>query len=106
MSGACKIDVKNIDTKNFTVDVSGACNGNFSGTVNNLNLDLSGATKINTVDLKCTNANVDLSGASKLDVFCENELIIDASGASKVYVHGDPNSTKTDLSGASSISYK
>ena len=106
LSGACKINVDDIDSDDFTVDVSGACKGIFSGNVKNLNLDLSGASKLNTVELKAENLNIDLSGASKLDVHCENSLIIDASGASKVTVYGDPKTTKTDFSGASSVKFK
>ncbi len=106
LSGACKINVDDIDSDDFTVDVSGACKGVFSGNVKNLNLELSGASKLNTVELKAENLNIDLSGASKLDVHCENSLIIDASGASKVTVYGDPKTTKTDFSGASSVKFK
>ena len=106
LSGACKIDVKHIDATQFNVDVSGACKGKLSGKVTNLNMDLSGATKLNTVDLIAQNLNIDMSGASKLDVHCENELKVEASGASKINVYGDPKSSKTDFSGASSISYK
>ena len=105
LSGACKINVENIKSENFRVDVSGACKGSLSGKVENLNLDLSGATKFNTVDLKAKNLNIDISGASKLDVFCENALTVDASGASKIIVYGDPQKTKTDISGASSIEF-
>ena len=106
LSGACKIDIKDIDSYDFSVDVSGACKGKLSGKVETLNLDLSGATKLNTVDLISKDVNIDMSGASKLDIYCENNLSIDASGACKIYVYGDPKSTKTDLSGASSINYK
>jgi nicotinate-nucleotide pyrophosphorylase len=106
LSGACKINVDNIETDNFTVDVSGACKGTFSGNVKNLNLDLSGATKLNTVALKAKNLNIDMSGASRLEVYCNNSLTVDASGASKITVYGDPQKTKTDFSGASSVKFK
>ncbi len=106
LSGACKIDIENIASKNFTVDVSGACKGVFSGTVKNLNLDLSGATKLNTVELKAENLNADMSGASNLKVYCSNTLNVDGSGASKITVYGNPKTVKTDFSGASSINFK
>ena len=106
LSGACKIDIENIDSENFNIDVSGACKGTFSGKVENLTLDLSGATKLNTVDLKAKNLNIDMSGASKLEVYCDNNFVVDASGASKITVYGDPKTTKTDFSGASSVKFK
>lgn len=106
LSGACKINIENIKTDDFTMDVSGACKGTLSGKVENLSLDLSGATKLNTVDLKTQNLNIDMSGASKLEVHCENSLTVDASGASKIIVFGDPKTTKTDFSGASSVKFK
>ena len=106
LSGACKINVENIKTDDFTVDVSGACKGTLSGNVENLTLDLSGATKLNTVELKAKNLNIDMSGASKLEVHCENSFTADGSGASKIIVYGDPKTTKTDFSGASSVKFK
>jgi len=106
LSGACKIDVRNISTDNFSVDASGACKGTLSGNVENLNIELSGATKLNTVELIAKNLNINMSGASNLEVYCDNSLTVDASGASKVIVYGDPKKTKTDLSGVSSISQK
>ncbi len=106
LSGACKINIENIKTDNFRMDVSGACKGVLSGTVENLNLDLSGATKLNTVELIAQNLNIDMSGASKLKVYCENSLTVDGSGASKITVYGNPKTTKTDFSGASSVNFK
>lgn len=106
LSGACKINIENIDSKNFTIDVSGACKGVFSGTVKNLNLDLSGASKLNTVELKAQNVNTDMSGASSLKIHCTNSLNVDGSGASKITVYGNPKTVETDFSGASSINFK
>ncbi len=106
LSGACKINIENIETDNFRMDVSGASKGVLSGTVENLNLDLSGATKLNTVELIAQNLNIDMSGASKLKVYCENSLTVDGAGASKITVYGNPKTTKTDFSGASSVNFK
>ena len=106
LSGACKINVEDINTENFNMDISGACKGTLSGTVENLNLDLSGATKLNTVKLIAKNLIVDMSGASKLEVYCENSLSVDGSGASKITVYGNPKKIKTDFSGVSSVNFK
>ena len=76
----------------------------FSGSTKKLDIELSGATKLNTSDLKAVDVTVDVSGASKCSVYSSSSLIADASGASKIVIYGDPPKVDTDVSGASSIS--
>jgi len=106
LSGACKIDVVGIESNTFSIDMSGACKGTFSGSTEILDIDLSGATKINSVELKAKNVTLDVSGASKCSVYSSESLFIEASGASKIVIYGDPSKIETDLSGASSITSK
>ncbi|MCF6271038.1 MAG: DUF2807 domain-containing protein [Melioribacteraceae bacterium] len=106
LSGASKIEVDGIESNTFSISMSGACKGNFSGNTEMLDIDLSGATKINSVELKAKDVTLDVSGASKCSVFSSNSLSVDASGASKIVIYGDPSKIETDLSGASSITSK
>jgi hypothetical protein len=103
LSGACKINADGINSENFAIEFSGACSGNVSGKSNNVNVDLSGASKLNASELKSSNVKVDVSGASKCDIFSDNSLFVDASGASFVKVFGNPKDLKSDLSGASKV---
>jgi len=103
LSGACKINADGINSENFAIEFSGACSGSVSGKSKNVNVDLSGATKLNASELKSSNVKVDVSGASKCEIFSDNSLSVDASGASSVKVYGNPQDLKTDLSGASKI---
>ena len=71
-----------------------------------LNVYISGATKVHADDLKAVNASVEASGASYVGVSVTGELNSDISGASRVEYSGTPASIITKRSGASSVSSK
>jgi hypothetical protein len=74
--------------------------------VQDLELDASGASKINAENLKTVKVRADVSGASKAEVFVTDTLNADASGASKIIFSGEPKTVNKSASGASSISAK
>ena len=122
-SGASKIIVENlIEASNVNIYLSGA--SNFSGELNvdQLFADVSGASVLNIAgfsndfELEASGASVfsdyefitstidaDLSGASNATLTIEDEIYIEASGASILRYKGDALITHQDLSGASSI---
>jgi CxxC motif-containing protein len=106
LSGACKINVVGVNSNRFSIDMSGACKGTLSGKTEELTIDLSGATKIDCSELIAKNVDLDVSGASKCKIYSSNSLFVDASGASKITVLGNPPILKSDISGASSIKSK
>ena len=68
-------------------------------------LEVSGASKMSLDNVSNENLQIDASGASKITIAGETaNLIIDASGASGVKVFA-ANQLKADASGASSVSY-
>lgn len=102
-SGVNKVYAKNIQSERLTVDLSGAGYIRLSGEVGKFTADVSGASKLEAGDLICKSAAVDVSGASHAVVFADENLVVDASGASKVKYLGEPKNIVTDVSGVSSI---
>lgn len=108
------------------IDLSGACNVTFEGSfkADELDVELSGASKLNKLDVKgkkldfsCSGASngtmsgdfsdkadLDLSGASKM-TFTGNskEMSAEISGASNLTCRGKFNSVETGCSGASKL---
>jgi len=107
-------DAKKIITKveKGTLEIYHREKTNFSGemvltvTFKNIQkLDCSGAVELSSASLvKCTNLELDLSGASKIELeITAEKLDVDISGAGKVLLKGKAKNTDIDISGTGSI---
>lgn len=101
-SGATKLNLS-MEAQEAHFDFSGASKINLEGSIKNCYFEGSGATEINADDMETQNCTVDISGATKANIFVQNQLSVDASGASKIRYKGDAKIVNQDLSGASSI---
>lgn len=102
ISGASSGKV-NSKAQNFDIELSGASKLNISGVANYASISVSGVAEVNAYNLMLNNAEVDASGASKINLSVIQELEADASGVSKINYKGNPQSVKSDLSGAANI---
>ncbi len=104
--GACSIIINNFKTENLEFDLSGATKIKANLDIaDNLNLESSGASKINLEGVS-KNTSFDLSGASKItteNFIVSKSLNIKSSGASKINLNGKAKNASFDLSGASKI---
>ncbi len=105
-SGANNIDVENLSGAEFNVDLSGAGNVKVRGEVDRFNVELSGAGSINAKELKAKDVRVSVSGAASADVYASRNLDASVSGVGSIDYYGNPEKTKTDVSGVGSISRK
>lgn len=121
VSGVVNLTAKDIDSSTFNFGASGASKATLEGTVTELDVELSGAGKINLSALTAENLTLDVSGAGKVELptgvqdakfdlsgacsITGGEIVnleVDSSGASKVDVQvtGD---VRAEASGASTI---
>lgn len=105
-SGANKINITDIDSRKFVLDISGANNAVLEGRTDYFNIDMSGATKLYADDFLAKEVKIDCSGASKAEIYASKSLDADASGASKIYFYGNTENVRTDVSGVGKISRK
>jgi len=101
-SGASEIDL-GIEAVQIGIDVSGASKVSLRGSAENLSVDGSGASKIYAADLQCEIVNVNISGASYAEVWADDKLSVEASGASKVKYKGSVTNIRQSTSGASDV---
>ena len=90
VSGAGKINVSGLNNERFEIDSSGAPNITASGTTKVVDIDSSGAAKIDTHKLQAGRAVVDSKGVSKIDIDVKDQLDVTISGPSHVTYEGDP----------------
>jgi hypothetical protein len=106
LSGASKVIADNATGENIRISCSGASSAEVSGTFESLKLDLSGASEALLGELTSKKANLSLSGASNATVNVSEFVEIDASGASRTTILGNPKEVKKDSSGASKVTLK
>jgi putative autotransporter adhesin-like protein len=95
VSGAGKIDIKDLKNDKFEIDSSGAPTISASGNTKVIDIDSSGAGKIDTHELHASRGVVDSKGVSRIDLDVSDQLDVKISGPSSVYYKGDPVVTKT-----------
>lgn len=95
VSGAGKIDITGMKNDRFEIDSSGAPVINVAGTTKVVDIDTSGAARIDAHKLHASRAVIDTKGASKVDVDVIDQLDVTISGPSRVTYEGDPTVNKT-----------
>jgi hypothetical protein len=73
---------------------------------NDMEIEVSGASRADLEKFHARNVDVNLSGASEATVYVSETLDIEASGASRLYFIGNPTIGEIDISGASTIKHK
>ena len=106
VSGASSGVVANVKADSLELKASGASKIKIDGEAQSLKADASGASTIDAEGLKVADADIEASGASKATVSANNDLKVDASGASKISYIGEPKNIKQNSSGASSVTKK
>lgn len=87
----------------LNVDLSGASHLDISGIANDVDVEASGASVIRDYGLETNTLEADLSGASKMYVTVDEGIELKASGASVLHYKGSAHITNQDLSDASAI---
>jgi hypothetical protein len=90
VSGAGHIEIKGMNNDKFELDSSGAPSISVAGNTKMLDIDTTGAAKIDTHSLHATRAVVDSKGVSKVDLDVVEQLDVTVSGPSLITYKGDP----------------
>jgi Putative auto-transporter adhesin, head GIN domain len=90
VSGAGKIDIKEMQSDTFAIDSEGAPYITVAGNTKVLNIDSNGAGKIDTYNLRASKGAVECNGATIVDLYVADELNVKVNGPSVVTYKGDP----------------
>lgn len=105
VSGAGSIDISGMKNEKFEIDSSGAPTIKVSGVTKVIDIDTSGAARIDTHKLHASRGVVDSKGVSKIDVDVRDELDIKIAGPSLVTYEGNPTVNQT-ISGPGKLQKK
>ena len=95
VSGAGRIEIKDMKNDRFEIDSNGAPNINVSGSTKAVDINSNGAAKIDTQNLHAARAVVESNGVSRIDLDVTEQLDVTVSGPSSVTYKGDPVVNKT-----------
>jgi hypothetical protein len=102
LSGASRF-YGDIQTSDLFADVSGASKMNISGSSDFFHVEASGASVCKDYGFVTDNLHADISGASSIMLTVQNEIEVEASGASNLSYKGSGVVVYQDISGASSV---
>jgi Putative auto-transporter adhesin, head GIN domain len=101
-SGAARVELHGASAESLSLRLTGASGVVADGRCDRLELNLSGASRSDTPGLRSLRVLAAVSGASHALLRVEDELVVNASGASVLEYFGDPLVTST-VSGASTV---
>jgi putative autotransporter adhesin-like protein len=101
-SAAARLVLTGFETDRLEVRLSGASSAETAGSVDELAIDASGASRFQGFELRSRSVRATLSGASYAQLRADSSLVADVSGASTLEYRGDPV-VVSNVSGASVI---
>ena len=112
LSGGSSVTANSLIASKLDLDFSGASWAQLNGSVENLELDFTGASELRTevVDhvyaFACMNCESALSGASKANLHCDGRIYGSLSGGSEIRYTGNADTENCHLSGGSKVIHK
>jgi hypothetical protein len=106
ISGAVKLTVKQLSGPTFALESTGASEVSLDGSVDQLLVDMTGASQLTADDLKAKTAEISTTGAADAEVAVSDSLKVVITGAGKVTYSGNPPTNKKQITGAGSIRRK
>ena len=106
MRGAVKLTAKQLSGPTFALESKGASEVTLDGSVDQLLVDMTGASQLAADRLQAKTAEISTTGAGDADVAVSDTLKVVITGAGKVTYSGNPSSIKKQITGAGSIRHK
>ena len=104
ISGASKLK-GSLTADDADIEISGASRAELSGIINELYLEVSGASTADFTDFSANYTEAEVSGASTANLYVNETLKADISGASTINYKGEAKLGRLEISGASSLNH-
>ena len=104
--GAIKLTAKQLSGSSFGLESTGASEVSLAGNIDQLFVDMTGASQLSAVGLQAKTAEISTTGAGDADVAVTDTLKVIITGAGKVTYSGNPTTIDKRITGAGSIRHK
>lgn len=103
LEGAADIDVINIDSDNFELEIDGAGDVTLEGTCGSLTIEINGAGDIDAEDLKCKSVDATINGAGDIDAYASESVVAVLNGVGDITICGNPERVRPRIHGFGSF---
>jgi hypothetical protein len=105
-SGAVKLDAKQLSGTRFAVESRGASRVSLDGNIDELFVDMTGASELAASNLQTKVSEISTTGAADAEIAVAEKLKVAITGAGKITYSGNPATIEKHISGAGSIRHK
>jgi hypothetical protein len=106
ISGAVKLDAKQLSGTRFALEARGASRVSLYGNIDELLADLTGASELAAGGLQTKTAEISTTGAGDAEIAVAETLKVAITGAGKVKYSGNPATIEKHITGVGSIRHK
>jgi putative autotransporter adhesin-like protein len=106
ISGAVKLDAKQLSGPRFALESRGASRVSLDGNIDELLADMTGASELAARALQTKTAEISTTGAGNAEVAVAETLKVVITGAGKVQYSGNPPTIEKHISGAGSVRHR
>jgi len=106
ISGAVKLDAKQLRGPRFALESRGASRVSLDGNIDELLADMTGASELAASALQTKTAEISTTGAGNAEVAVAETLKVVITGAGKVQYSGNPPTIEKHISGAGSVRHR
>jgi hypothetical protein len=106
ITGAVKLTVKQLSGPTFALESRGAAEVSLDGNIDQLLVDMTGASQLAADGLQAKTAEISTTGAGDAEVAVTDTLKVVITGAGKVTYSGNPATINKRITGAGSIHRK
>src|SRR4029077_1677218 len=105
-SGAVKLDAKQLSGTRFALESRGASRVSLEGNIDELLVDMTGASELAASNLQTKVSEISTTGAADAEIAVAETLKVAITGAGKITYSGNPATIEKHISGAGSIRHK
>ena len=105
-SGAVKLDAKQLSGARFALESRGASRVSLEGNIDELLVDMTGASELAASNLQTKVSEISTTGAADAEIAVAETLKVAITGAGKITYSGNPATIEKHITGAGSIRHK
>jgi hypothetical protein len=106
LSGAVNLNAPQIAGQKFALESRGASQVNLDGSIDELLVDMTGASELFANGLQTKTAEISTTGAADTEISVSETLKVAITGAGKVSYSGNPKTIEKHITGAGSIRHR
>jgi hypothetical protein len=105
-TGAVKLEAKQLSGPQFAIESRGASRVSLEGNIDELLVDMTGASELAASKLQTKISEISTTGAANAEIAVAEKLKVAITGAGKITYSGNPPTIEKHISGAGSIRHK